>query len=143
MNLGAAYMETSRTQEARNIFEELLRQDPDDVMALINLGNTYMKDGKLKRSEQILRSATSLEPDNYLAGINLGIVLEGQSRIDEAIQQYQRLIVMERETPELYTRLAGCFTRKGDFVHARESVENALRLDPDFAPALRILSSLE
>jgi tetratricopeptide (TPR) repeat protein len=142
INLGATYVSLGRLSEARAVFERLLSEKPDDTMALVNLANSYTKEGKLEESLALLERALETDSNSYLARVNMGIVLEGLSRTDEAITQYQTLLITRQETPDLYVRLASCYMRKGDIERTRENLQKALVLDPDFAPARSALASL-
>lgn len=142
VNLGIAYTGQGRLLEARAIFESILEEKPGDARALVSLAATYTKEGKLEESLALLERALEKDPASYLVRMNLGIVLEGLSRTEEAIAQYQALIISGQETPELYVKLAGCYMRKGDLSRARGSLLEALKLDPGYAPAQNALASL-
>ena len=77
-----------------------------------------------------------------LSGFSLGGRL-GYPGIDEAIAQYQTLLLAHKASPELYVRLAGCYHRKEDTNGAKEYLRRALELDPNYAPALRALQALD
>lgn len=143
INLGAAYISNGQLEEARNVLQEVLDVRPNDVQALINLANTYTREGRLEVSYEILSRALEQDPDNYLVRVNLGIVLEGLSRIDEAIAQYQTIMLTHGESPDLHMRIAGCYQRAGNIAEAVRHLQSALSLDPNYEPALRALDALE
>lgn len=142
INLGAAYLNLGKLDEVRKISLTILGEHPGDVKALVNLANSYTREGKLDRSLELLTRALKEDPENYGVRMNLAIVLEGLSRIDEAIIQYQTLLIMNKESPEVYTKISECYIRKGDIQKARENLEYALSLNPKYKPALKAMTKI-
>ena len=61
-NLGAAYRDLGRKEEARDAFQKAHALDPDDPAALLNLGNADMTDGAFASARNTLLEALDADP---------------------------------------------------------------------------------
>jgi tetratricopeptide (TPR) repeat protein len=74
-NLGRIAFETGRYGDAAGHFETVLKQDPDNVMALRALAYTRIKTGELEEAGVLYGRVLSLVPDNADDGYNHALVL--------------------------------------------------------------------
>ena len=66
----------------------------------------------------------------------------GNENWDNAINNFQHLIVLEPSEPSLYYFIAQCYEKKGLIEKAQREYENALRVDGSFLPALEALDNI-
>jgi len=118
------------TQQAIQLFQQVLQQQPDSVEALNGLSSSYAQmvskfnapDDLLMEAEQTVRKAVRLAPQNADSIATLGYVLDVQGRIAAAIDHYEQALVLQPDNLGLQGGLAYLYGVSGDLV-------NALRLD--------------
>jgi tetratricopeptide (TPR) repeat protein len=144
-NLGAAYGQSDRLQEAVDAFRRSIAIRPS-AMAYHNLGAALFYLKRYDECREALEQAVALNPLNAVAWGNLGNAcrfIPGQEgRMKEALE---RAIVLGRETlardpqdGKTWARLAGWLSNLGQHEHAIESVRKALSSGPhDVATMVR------
>ncbi len=100
---------TGKYQEATEIFEFILREDPGHVPALVNLGYLQVRRGRLEKGEQLYREALQLDPDHLQALLNLAASLAGRGQAGEANAILEHALQLDpgnMPARELRTRIA-------------------------------------
>ncbi len=131
--------------EARRVLSEALQLDANCCDCLNSLGITYFKEGRLKEAEANFRGALKIDPLYLEALCNLGLCLyqQGESHYAEAIVYFsQALELTQNKDFQLHKNLADVLRDKGDFKEAAMHYGEAVRLQPDYAPAYNGLSML-
>ena len=85
-NLGTAYGELGKYEEAIESYKQAIRIDPDDAKGHYNLGNTYFKSGKYKEAIESYKQAIRINPDYANAHYNLGVVYDKLGMYEESIE---------------------------------------------------------
>lgn len=113
-----------------------LRVVPDRI-ASYETGERGKREGATRDAQVDQAVIERLEALGYLGGVqssegerNLAAIAFEESRYDDALEIYQRLIEAEPEEPALRTSLAGALGAIGDYDGALEQLESALELDP-------------
>lgn len=89
---GVAAQKAGRTDEARELYQEVLANDPDNKLANFNLGVAAQLAGQLDEAESYYRRSLTTDPD-FLPGLfNLAILLERQNRNDESAELYRMIL---------------------------------------------------
>lgn len=131
--------------EARRILQEALRLDGNCCECLNSLGITYYKEGRLKEAEGHFRNALKIDPLYLEALCNLGLCLyqQGESHYEEASVYFRQALELTHNNDfQLHKNLADVLRDKGDFKEALRHYGEAVRLQPDYAPAYNGLSML-
>jgi tetratricopeptide (TPR) repeat protein len=71
-NLGMAYTNLGRLEDARSTLNEALRLNPRHVNALVALGVVYASEGRHREAVELLERAVAADPNNPWAQKNLG-----------------------------------------------------------------------
>src|SRR4051794_18075062 len=79
-NLRRLAAETTDPEETAAINMAILRQDPDDIVAMNRLGRAYEALGSLDQAEQTFRGALAVDPSNVIADRRLRDVLRRRRR---------------------------------------------------------------
>jgi Tfp pilus assembly protein PilF len=111
-----AAAEAGRLVEAEKGYREVLRRDPRHLKARNNLGYVYDSLGEPTRALEEYQAALEIEPENVQLLTNVGGALGTLGRYREA---------------DVHLNLGLVFFRKGLYDAARESLERAIRLDPE------------
>jgi TolB-like protein/class 3 adenylate cyclase/Tfp pilus assembly protein PilF len=128
------------TNEALTLFEKALAIDPHAVDAAAWAAITLTvrvtdelsgsPDVDLKRAEELTDQALAAAPDSALAHYANAQVLRAQSRCNEAILEYQKVIALDRNRAPAYAHVGWCKFLTGSVDEAIPYFERAIRLSP-------------
>jgi tetratricopeptide (TPR) repeat protein len=131
------YLADGKPGEAKALFEELVKQYPNEADVHLFLGITQLRLRNPEGAVSAIKRALGENPNHVEARTLLGwIELEVRGDIDAAIKEYQKVIELRPELAETYSNLAAAQRKKGEFGRALESLNEALKRKPDFAAAL-------
>jgi Flp pilus assembly protein TadD len=131
-----------RHAEALFLFEEALKDSPNDTRVLFALGNTARAIGHGAVAEKFYRRVLAAEPDRLEALVNLANLLRELGRTSEAIDLLKPNIQQRPEIPELWLTLGSACREAGDAKNAAIFYREALRLKPGYAAALGNLADI-
>jgi tetratricopeptide (TPR) repeat protein len=86
-------------------------------------------------SETLWNYTLQRNPQAYLAHNNLGSVLDGEGRINEAMEQFEQALQIKPDFTEAHNNLGYALQQSGRMAEAIKQYQEALRLKPDFAEA--------
>jgi DNA-binding winged helix-turn-helix (wHTH) protein/TolB-like protein/Flp pilus assembly protein TadD len=141
---GHAVMTAALTQdkysEAVRLYDQGLARLPDSVSAEAGIANAlavrshYLDrdaaEADMRRATQLIEAALKTAPDDAGAHYVMGQVLRVQGHCDEALDQYQTAIALNRNHANAYAFLAACLLRAGRLDLVTPLAEKAVRLDP-------------
>jgi tetratricopeptide (TPR) repeat protein len=81
-NLGRIAFETGRYAEAANYFEQILNEDPYNVMALKGAAYSRIKNGEMEKAEALYGKVLALVPESADDGFNYALVLYGLKKYE-------------------------------------------------------------
>lgn len=142
--LGLQYMTRGNYERALEKLERALGYDPDSVLTHHYLAELYRRLERPKESEQHFLEAISLsrEGDSRLYN-NYGVFLCERQRVEEARQQFERVL----QNPvypkaDIYENLGFCYQKVGDNGVAESYFRQALGLKPERAKSLLAMAQL-
>ena len=106
---------------AQQIYQQLLKWEPNNFSALFNLAMVYYSMGQDWLAYQTSLKATSIEPDNAVGHYGLGLACQKLDRDIEASTAYQNAIALDEDRVDAYNNLGNIFYSQGEFEKA-ESV---------------------
>ncbi len=128
--LAQAYMEAGRTDEAREIYLKLGRNDPSDVDAWLGLAEAAwrMQDvsATLYASDRIIRLAPRRHEGYLLAGLSL----QAKQQWADAARMFDQAIQIQPRDAELVLLRGLCRQQSGQLELAAADYQRALQLDP-------------
>jgi len=77
----------------------------------------------------------AVNPNDARAQFLRGVILNEQGRTNEAMEVFYILTVDHPELAEPYNNLAVIYAARGDYQRARENLEAAVRVNPEYAVA--------
>jgi len=89
-NLGRIAFETGRFEEAARHFESVLRQDPDNIMALRAAAYSRIRNGDLEKAEALYVRVLELLPESADGAFNYALVLFALERFEDSEAALQR-----------------------------------------------------
>jgi tetratricopeptide (TPR) repeat protein len=135
INLGSAYNDLGRTDEAIEEYKIALRIKPDYAEAHNNLGNSYYEQGRIDEAIEEYKIALRIKPDHAVAHYNLGNAYANLGRTDEAIEEYKKALRIRPDYAEAHNNLGNVYDSLGRTDEAIEKYKIALRFKPDYAEA--------
>jgi Flp pilus assembly protein TadD len=137
----------NQPDEARRRYEKALQLDQRAPVAANNLAWNYANGGgNLDLALQLAQTAKTQMPNNPEVSDTLGWVYYKKGLTPSAITALREGLSQDKKSPALHYHLGLAYAQNGDKQEARESLEEALRLDPHFADAedaKRVLASLK
>lgn len=125
-------------EKAKLNYLRSLELEPMNSIALNNLG--YLFDSKLedyKNAKVYYEKAIEIDPDFIVAKLNLGPILSHHYNDTDTPKRFYEEIIKDDPTEErAYNNLANIYSGKGEYNLAKELLEKALSLKPDFFNAL-------
>ena len=121
--LGALLRRQGRLEEAEEVYDRYLQEDPLDVEMLVEHGICLSDLDRLEEAIERFESALSLEPEHGSALYNEAITLYRLGRYESARETMQRAYMAERDNP-LTLAVLGAWT----LADPRGDLDVALRL---------------
>ena len=134
--------QTGKLQEAACLYESILKRNPGNVDALHLLGVAHLQTKNYPSSEKLIRKALILSPKNPEVYNNLGTVLQGQGKLDEAIENYRKAVSLKPDFALSYTNLGKALKEQNKLDEAAENHRKAVLIEPDFAMAYNNLGTV-
>ena len=113
LNLGQAYQQAGRADEAIREYEHALALKPDLHAAYANLGAIYVDRNELDRAEAMLTRVTALAPRFQEGFVNLAVLHLRRKDPDRALQALDRAFELPGESFALYFNKGEALTSKG------------------------------
>ncbi len=104
---------------AAQVWQEFIRQHPEDAEAISELGITFVCLGRFEEGLDCFRQAVRIRPDLISAKTNAGVALRHLNKIEEALLQFQEVV---QATPD---DAIACFNL-GTTLHLAEQHDQAL-----------------
>ena len=88
-NLGVVLLLQLKLQEAEDIFQNLIKSQPQNLEVRRNLSNIFREQNRLDMAEQQLNLILQAEPDNIAARQDLALVLLQQGKFEQGWKEYE------------------------------------------------------
>lgn len=92
---GIFLVRSKKAKQAKDMFLQALKLDPDDVQSYVNLGNLYDQQGKKDEARINYLKAISLDKENTQAHYNLGLLYNEQGRGEEARKEFRAVLSVD------------------------------------------------
>lgn len=140
INLGKAFADEGKVDEAARHFRAAVQIRPHDATALSNLGIAITLTGNPRDGVEYARAAVRLRPVNPAAQNNLGFVLLRTGDYEEAIRHCAEALRLKPDWAEANGNLGSAQLAQGRVAQALAHFREALRVKPDSSAALNNLA---
>jgi tetratricopeptide (TPR) repeat protein len=110
--------------------------------SLVEEGNALYRKGDLQGAIGCYEAAVRADPADDRARYNLGVVLQGLSRLDEAVAQYRQVAAGSAEFPKALVNWANALKDRNDLRGAADLYERAHAANPADPAILKNLARL-
>ncbi len=128
-NLGYAYLQRGRRQEALQMLEESKAKRPSTWQTHENLGRVFREMGRLDEALAAYQQAAILNPARFSLFCDQADILGAKGNFTGAIFAYQKALELESRW-EIYFNLAHIYAAAKQFPEAQRSYETAAMLNP-------------
>jgi protein O-GlcNAc transferase len=125
-------------QSNRDLWTHALQVTRNNFVAEDNLGGALVREGRPDEAFPHFEAAASINPRDPMSRNNLGTYFQTHGRARDAIAQYKSAIALTSDRgllAQAYGNLGAAQRSLGEDEAARQSFENALRLNPNQASA--------
>ena len=124
-----------RLEEAKNIFQDIIKDQPTNYKAYTNIGAISLQLGKFDDAELNFKNAIKHNPMFEVAYFNLGITQKKQGKFNEAEISFKNAINLRVDYLEANTNLGMLLIEQGKFNEAEECFKKIIKYKPKFAEA--------
>ncbi len=136
INLGGAFLDLDRIDDALAMYREAARIRPGDAQAPSGMGGALNWFGRYGEASVSYREALRLDPDDVSTLLGMGAVVENLGRPDEALELYRRAVRFAPDDAMTHHYLSSVLKAKGRLEEALSEAREAVRLCPDDASHL-------
>jgi Tfp pilus assembly protein PilF len=129
-NLGEAWLDADRVDEAATEFRKAIEIDPYFVPSWNNLGTILARQGKLEESMTRFRRALEIDPNYMRAHFNLGNALAAVGKRAEAEAHYREALSLNPHSTDVLNNLGNLMLSLNRVDEAVELFLRALNVDP-------------
>ena len=132
-----------KSKEAQKAYSDVLTIDPKAAVAANNLAWIYAEEGSnLDEALRLAQLAVQTTPDEAAAHDTLGWVYYKRDLAPLAVRAFQQAVEIDGKNAEYHYRLALAHAKSGDAESAKNSLRDALRLNPNLSEAAALLKSV-
>ncbi len=130
-NLGAAYQNAQRPNEAIHEYEIALSLRPDINAAYSNIAAIQIDEGRLDEGEKTLLKLTQLAPEYPEGFINLAVLYIRKREPEKAVAMCDHAIVLNSAAFAAHYNRAEALSQMSRYAEALESYKRAIYIRPD------------
>ncbi len=127
-----------RFAEAKALFQEVVKAEPNMAPAVAALGRLELLDHNDEEAIRLLQRATQLNPSDAESTYQLGVLYDRTGRTDEAIPLLRRALTLRANYPDPLYHLGRIALARGDAKGALKLLEEARRILPN-QEAIRLM----
>jgi hypothetical protein len=122
---------TGHTAEAIDLFERIVKSNPDDIEARLWLARLFLRAGRTADAEAAFRAVTLSHPTDIDARIGLAMALTRRGAWEDALVILREVEPAAGENADAFGALARAYRRGGDDQNALEYFQRARTLSPN------------
>jgi len=130
-----AYTE-NRLDEAKNLYEEILKEDEKNVQAYCNLGVIYRMENENQKAYDSYIKAINLDPSYEMTYNNLGNLLKDTGNLKAALKVYSDGIKANPKNHLMYNNLGMVYEKLKAYDKAIEAYKGAVKVNPKYDKAV-------
>jgi tetratricopeptide (TPR) repeat protein len=143
IRLAELQIQTGATNEARQTLEAITGKAPDYIPAWVALLKLDLSEHKFDEAANAIQTILSRDRVNFDALLEDGNLNLIKGDGAAAAAKFERMAELFKTSPQVRVQLALAYLQSGNKVRASASLNQALKLDPNFSPAILILSELD
>lgn len=142
LNQAVAAHQRGDLDTARDLYQRVLQQQPDDPDALHLLGGIALQQGRLDAAQQQIEAAIALRSGDPLFHANLAAVHIAQQRYADALKQAEKAVAYNNKVVEGWLAVGTACAYLGEAQKAERAYQQVLQLQPQHAQAHNNLANV-
>jgi len=134
-NLGVAYHNIGRYEEAKAAYEKSIAIDPNYLETFCNLGTAYHDLGRYDEAITAYNREITINPSYPKVYNNLGAAYSDIGEYEEAAASYKKAIGLDPKKVEMYCNLGFVYYKLGRYKEAIGLYKKAVAVDPNYVKA--------
>lgn len=135
LQLGFQHLNSGNLAGAGQLFEGVLRQEPQNYAALNGRGFIALQQNRLPQSAADFQKSLSVNPKQPFAHKMLGIVQGAMGHFEPAIQSFAAALALDAKDPEVYFNRANFRFQAGQTQEALGDLDTAIKLRGSYLEA--------
>lgn len=111
-------------------FQDLIKANPNDTMALAGLGDVYMQSGRYADANDMYLKAVAIEPANSAFYSRLGDSEFALGMVDVALRDLQKGLAINPKDQEILLYIGSIYAQTGKPDEAKKNWQQAYNIDP-------------
>jgi predicted TPR repeat methyltransferase len=133
--LGTLFLDQSRPDKAKTIFQKAANLNPPNLPACYNLGRLKQQENDHRGAINIYRAMLDKQPNIGEAWNNLGVAYREIGKQDDAISSFRKAVVFAPAMAEAWNNLGVAQDEFNLIENASNSYRKAIEIQPDYASA--------
>lgn len=125
-NLGAAYMNQQRMEQALGEFQRAAALDPQLAVARLNQGIALLNLQRVEAARAILREVAERDAKNIRAWYNLGLLEKNAGEAEVALAAFERAAALDPADPDTHYFIGTLHAQQNRFAEAIAAFEQAI-----------------
>ena len=139
---GMILLALGRTEDARQIFNDVLKKYPNDIDAHFGLAEIELYDGKFSGAENQYIEALKRQNTNRKALLSLALVSAETGRYQQAEKYLRQAMQYYSGEPEVHYLAAIIYTMKGEYASAEKHARIAVEIRGAYESAYELLAQI-
>ncbi len=124
------FMAEKKYEEAIRNFQEALKINPKNAVALNMIGIAYLNLNNYEQAKKYFERSSRADKKYPSAVNNLGMVYYHQKNYKRAIREYQRAVLVDPQQPGTHANLGFAYYNTNKMIEAATEFQKAIELDP-------------
>jgi tetratricopeptide (TPR) repeat protein len=133
------YREGRKYEDAINIYQQILRIDPNEEPAYGLWGLSLVEQGQYEEAIEKFKKAIEINPNSATAYWSWGHSLRRLKQYDNAIEKFRKALEIKPNYASAYGAWGDCLRYTKRFSEAEEKYRKAIEISPEYEDAYRAL----
>ncbi|HEY8462234.1 MAG TPA: FG-GAP-like repeat-containing protein, partial [Blastocatellia bacterium] len=139
-NVGVAFMEQFKHEDAVKEFKQALERDPNFALARVNLALAYYYLNDSRAAVEEARAGVKLAPDSPNAHYALAMALRNEKLYDEALAEFNKVLSIDPRDSATNIQIGQLNAQKRQYPQAIAAFQRAIESEPYNATAVYSLA---
>lgn len=128
--------QAGQREEGLALLERAWEAHPNSLQTGVLLVRKYLENQQGRQALNMARTLRTRFPDAAAVDRSMGLALLANDQPEEALATLEEIVEDDPDSPEIWQLIAISHGQQGHYERAIEALDQALALDPGFAPAL-------
>jgi len=142
METAREHMKAKNYTDAKNVFETILKENPESFQPYFGMGNVLLAQGELDKALEYYEGALHLKDDFIPALMMCGQLHVRQGDLDRALEKFKNVVDLNPSQEKVYVSIAKVYEQQGNNIEAFNVIESALKQNPQSEDSRLTLANL-